>query len=107
MYIPHQHIRFLTLSITTPDFKRKKKLKALVHFTLLKTEGKCRFRYLVLKTKSLRHDSNEMDPEGGISKKLGFLLDIMFVMFGGPVFQKTLGIPIGTNCTPLLADLFL
>ena len=23
------------------------------------------------------------------------------------VFQQTVGIPIGTNCTPLLADLFL
>ena len=28
-------------------------------------------------------------------------------MFGGRVFQQTVGIPMGTNCTPLLADLFL
>jgi hypothetical protein len=28
-------------------------------------------------------------------------------MFGGRVFQQTIGIPMGTNCAPLLADLFL
>ena len=31
----------------------------------------------------------------------------MIVMFGGRVFQHTVGIPIGTNCAPLLADLSL
>jgi len=28
-------------------------------------------------------------------------------MFGGRGFQQTVGIPICTNCDPLLADLFL
>ena len=28
-------------------------------------------------------------------------------MFGGRVFQQTVGIPMGTNCAPLLADLLL
>ena len=28
-------------------------------------------------------------------------------MFGGCVFQQTVGIPMGTNCAPLLADLLL
>ena len=28
-------------------------------------------------------------------------------MFGGCVLQQTVGIPMGTNCAPLLADLFL
>jgi hypothetical protein len=28
-------------------------------------------------------------------------------MFGGLVFQQMIGIPIGTNCASLLADLFL
>jgi hypothetical protein len=34
------------------------------------------------------------------------MVDI-FVLFDGPVFQQTIGIPMGTNCAPLLADLFL
>jgi len=28
-------------------------------------------------------------------------------MIGGCVFQQTVDIPMGTNCAPLLADLFL
>ena len=28
-------------------------------------------------------------------------------MFGEQIFQQTIGIPMETNCTPLLADLFL
>ena len=38
---------------------------------------------------------------------LEFLIDNIFVMFGDQVFQQTVGIPMGTNCAPLLADLFL
>ena len=33
--------------------------------------------------------------------------DIIFVSFGGTLFQQVVGIPMGTNCAPLLADLFL
>jgi hypothetical protein len=38
---------------------------------------------------------------------LGFLIDNIFVVFGNTIFQQTVGIPMGTNCVPLLADLFL
>ena len=36
-----------------------------------------------------------------------FLIDNIFVQFGGRLFRQVIGIPIGTNCAPLLADLFL
>ena len=36
-----------------------------------------------------------------------FLIDDIFVMFGGHVFQQTVSIPKGTNCAPLFAYLFL
>ena len=29
------------------------------------------------------------------------------MVFAGKVFQQTVGIPMGTNCAPLLADIFL
>jgi len=38
---------------------------------------------------------------------LKFLMDNILVLFGGRVFQQTVGIPMGSNCVPLLADLFL
>jgi hypothetical protein len=34
-------------------------------------------------------------------------IDNIFVSFGGILFQQVVGIPMGTNCAPLLADLFL
>ena len=42
-----------------------------------------------------------------IIQMLDFLIDNIFVLFGGRVFQQTIDIPIGTNCAPLLVDLFL
>ena len=38
---------------------------------------------------------------------LEFLVDNIFVVFAGKVFQQTVGIPMGTNCAPLLVDIFL
>jgi hypothetical protein len=38
---------------------------------------------------------------------LGFLVDNIYVVFGDQVFKQSVGIPMGTNCPPLLADLFL
>jgi hypothetical protein len=37
----------------------------------------------------------------------GFLVDNIYVVFGDQGFQQSVGIPMGTNCAPLLADLFL
>ena len=36
-----------------------------------------------------------------------FLIDNMYVEFGGHVYQQTVGITMGNNCAPLVADLFL
>ena len=38
---------------------------------------------------------------------LEFLVDNIFVVFAGKVFQQTVGIPMFPNCAPLLADIFL
>ena len=42
-----------------------------------------------------------------ICKMIEFLIDNIFVQFGGCLFRQVIGIPMGTNCVPLLADLFL
>ena len=36
-----------------------------------------------------------------------FLIDSIFVQFGGCRFHQVIGIPVGTNCAPLLADFSL
>ena len=45
--------------------------------------------------------------EYDIINMLESLVDSMFVVFGRNVFQQIVGIPMGTNCAPLLADIFL
>ena len=42
-----------------------------------------------------------------ICKMIEFLVDNMYVRFGGQLFRQMVSIPIGTSCAPLLADLFL
>ena len=36
-----------------------------------------------------------------------FLVDNIYVRFSGQLFRQMVGIPMGTKCAPLLADLFL
>ena len=38
---------------------------------------------------------------------LDYLIDNIFIRAGNKVFRKTIGIPMGTDCAPLLANLFL
>ena len=38
---------------------------------------------------------------------LVYLLDNIFIRFGTKLYRQTIGIPIGTNCASLVADLFL
>ena len=38
---------------------------------------------------------------------LTFLLDNIYIRFGTRLFRQIVGIPVGTNCAPLVADLFL
>ena len=42
-----------------------------------------------------------------ICKMIEFLIHNIVVQFGGRLFRQMIGIPMGTNCAPLLADLFL
>ena len=38
---------------------------------------------------------------------IDFLIDNIYIRFGSSVFRQVIGIPMGTNSAPLLADLFL
>ena len=38
---------------------------------------------------------------------LTLLLDNIYIRFGTKLFKQFVGIPMGTNCAPLVADLFL
>ena len=42
-----------------------------------------------------------------VCEALTFLLDNIYIRFGSTLYRQIVGIPIGTNCAPLVADLFL
>ena len=53
------------------------------------------------------HKGKTCYSEEQVISMLEFLIDNIFVSFGETLFQQVVGIPMGTNCAPLLADLFL
>ena len=42
-----------------------------------------------------------------VCEALIFLLDNIYFRFGSKLYRQIVGIPMGTNCAPLVADLFL
>ena len=48
-----------------------------------------------------------LQPDITCCDALTFLLDNIFIRFGNNLYRQVVGIPMGTNCAPLVADLFL
>ena len=42
-----------------------------------------------------------------VIEALTYLLDNIYIRFGTKIYRQVVGIPMGTNCAPLVADLFL
>jgi hypothetical protein len=57
----------------------------------------------------VRHNSDNpyTYSKADIKSMLGFLVDNTYAVFGDQIFQQFVDIRMGTNCSPLLADLFL
>jgi hypothetical protein len=102
---------FYTLYTTIFHSKLKDKLRELVQLCFIRKNGQRRYKYLVLGrdiSYFVKHhsDSTKKFSETDIFNMFVFLIDNKFAMFGGRVLQQTVGIPMGTNCAPLLTDLF-
>ena len=103
---------FSTFYATIPHTKLKGRLRELVQLCFIKRNGQRRYKYLVLgrdRSYFVRKHSDSTKRFAGtdIINMLQFLIDNIFIIFGGRVFQQTVDIPMGANCAPLLADLFL
>ena len=101
---------FSTLYTTLPHDKLKTRLKETIHkaFSHRNYGSKC-----VVLGHNSTYFSNKIQKgktcysEEQVISMLEFLIDNIFVSFGGTLFQQVVGLPMGTNCAPLLADLFL
>ena len=103
---------FSTLYTTIPHTKLKARLSELIKNAFKCKNGKKRYEYIVVghnSTHFVKNTSNAKNKytEDDIVRMLDFLIDNIFVECGGVIFQQVIGIPMGTNCAPLLADLFL
>ena len=89
---------FSTLYTTLPHDKLKTRLKETIHKAFSHRNYGSKFVVLAYNS---TYFSNK------IQKGKTCYSDNLFVSFGGTLFQQVVDIPKGTNCTPLLADLFL
>ena len=108
-----QTFDFSTLYTSIPHDLLKSRISNLVHNAFRKKDGSVRYTHIkVTRAKGyFTHDINgsrdNMYTADNICKMTEFLIDNIFVQFGGCLFRQVIRIPMGTNCAPLLAGLFL
>ena len=107
-----QTFDFSTLYTSIPRDLLKSRISNVVHNAFRKKDGSVRYTFIgVTGAKGyFTHDINggrDMHAADNICKMIEFLINNIFVQFGECLFRQAIGIPMGTNCGPLLADLFL
>ena len=108
-----QTFDFSTIFTSIPHDLLKSRISNLVHNAFRKKDGSVRYTHIkVTRAKGyFTHDINgggdNMYTADNICKMIECLIDNIFVQFGGRIFRQAIGIPMGTNCAPLLSALFL
>ena len=104
---------FSTLYTSIPHNLLKSRITALIHNSFKRRNGSNRYTHIKI-TSGKGYFIDTINPGGDnlytadqICRMVEFLIDNIFVKFGGCLFRQIIGIPVGTNCAPLLADLFL
>ena len=96
--IPHDLLKSCMNNIINNAFKHKNGATRYTHIKV----GRNKSHFT---SDSLNGDNKYTAND--ICKMTEFLVDNIYVRFGGQLFRQMVGIPMGTNCAPLLADLFL
>ena len=112
-YTSVQTFDFSTLYTSIPHDLLKSRISNLVHNAFRKKDGSVRYTHIKV-TRENRYFTHDIHGGGdgmytadNLCKMIKFLIDNIFVQFGGHLFRQMIGIPVGTNCAPLLDDLFL
>ena len=99
---------FSTLYTTLPHNLTKEKLINLIEWTF-KREGSpyiaCNERQAFFTSEDTKR--YKLWSCQNVCEALIYLLDNNYIRFGTKVYRQIVGIPMGTNCAPLVADLFL
>ena len=99
---------FSTLYTTLPLYLIKDKLIDLINRTFIRENT----QYLACNEECAFFTSDVYKNHNLLSCQkvcdaLVYLLDNIFIRFGTNLYRQTIGISMGTNCAPLVADLFL
>ena len=84
--------------------------QAVIHIHFLSTESQKRTSVLQIRRdffSNKTYDSYKCWTCTEFSEAFTFLMENIYVQFDDMVYQQIVGIPMGTNCAPLIADLFL
>ena len=107
-----QTFDFSTLHTSIPHDLLKSRMNNIIKNAFKHKNGTTRYTHIRVGRNKSYFTS---DPSNGdnkytandICKMTEYLVDNIFVRFGGQLFRQMVGIPMGTNCARLLADLFL
>ena len=101
---------FSTLYTTIPHKQLKERICSLIKFCM-NTASR---QYINIGPFKAFFSQTPYDGKGYVSwtckqfcRMFCFLVDNIFIKFGQEVFRQTIGIPMGTDCAPVVADLFL
>ena len=83
----------------------------LVNQTFLYKNGPCRYKHPVANGDRTFFTNEETSAgkkydETLIYQMIYFLIDNIYIKIGNHLFRQRIGIPMGSNCAPLLANLF-
>ena len=90
-----QTFDFSTLYTSIPHDLLKSRISNLVHNTFRKKDGSVRYTHIKV-TRAQGYFTLQIT----FAKSIEFLIDNIFVQFGGRLFRQVIGIPMGTNCAP-------
>ena len=97
---------FKTLYTSIPHNKLKQALHTIIHNTFRSRKSK--YITVVNNRAVLSNDkkTNSMSIQQLINA-VNHVIDQNFIIYKGEVYRQSIGIPMGTNCAPYLANLFL
>ena len=96
--LPHNLIKEKLLELIERACKSSTKIKGT--FYLACSDTKAFFT-------STDHRGNTFWSCQNVCDALSYLLDNIYIRFGKKLYRQVVGIPMGTHCAPLVADLFL
>ena len=107
-----QTFDFSTLYTSIPHDLLKSRMNNIINNAFKHKNGATRYTHIKVSRNKSYFTSDPLNGDNkytanDICKMIEFLVDNIYVRFGGQLFRPMVGILVGTNCAPLLADLFL